>query len=309
MEPSEEKLSASRRREGRRRGRIACRQCRQAKLRCGLDQIPCSRCKQGGLHCTVDPSYKRSNKYEKVQELEDQVLRLRNQVDQRHEQQSVPSLTSRSSPSAETPSHQTPSHHFSNIGDGHSVHVTSATTISPFGESPESTGIQRLGSVTIDQLQTEELFSIYFKEYHYLLPMLEPNRPAGEYYSSSPLLFWSIIAVAARQYRKDIELLDRISQPLNDLLWRKAAESPGTLGNIQALILVSKWPFLNLRLRNDRSIILTSVAVTAAMQVGMHRPGRENDYSKDQIDLNLAARAEWTRTWLSAVILSQMYVD
>ena len=43
------------------RARVACKTCRQAKVRCSLDPIPCPRCKRLRLNCTVDPQYRRTN--------------------------------------------------------------------------------------------------------------------------------------------------------------------------------------------------------------------------------------------------------
>lgn len=67
--------------EPRKRGRIACVACRQAKVRCDLVVAPCSRCTKMQLDCSVDPGFKRTNKRDKFNELEDNVQRLQSIVE------------------------------------------------------------------------------------------------------------------------------------------------------------------------------------------------------------------------------------
>lgn len=65
----------------RQRARIACRTCRQSKLRCGLvENPPCPRCSKLGLDCVVDPQYQRIQNRDKIEELEDQLGHLREQL-------------------------------------------------------------------------------------------------------------------------------------------------------------------------------------------------------------------------------------
>ena len=121
--------------------------------------------------------------------------------------------------------------------------------------------------------------SRFFERYHHFLPFLEPVRTPHEYYESSPLLFWSIVAVAARQYRADETLLTRLSPALTDLLWTVIASSNMSTAHVQALLLLSYWQLPNFHLWTDRSLILTNIALTSAMHLGMHRPGREDEYT------------------------------
>lgn len=73
-------------RRSRKRARIACCECRQAKIRCGLESVPCPRCRKIGLECTVDPSYRRANRHDKVRELQQQLEELQNSTErQQHD--------------------------------------------------------------------------------------------------------------------------------------------------------------------------------------------------------------------------------
>ncbi len=67
----------------RKRARVACSQCRQAKIRCVLEEIPCSRCARLGLGCSVNPSFRRTNKRDEVNELQQQVQNLQDIIENR----------------------------------------------------------------------------------------------------------------------------------------------------------------------------------------------------------------------------------
>lgn len=149
----------------------------------------------------------------------------------------------------------------------------------------------------------------FFEHYHHFLPFLEPSRTPHEYYDSSPLLFWSIIAVAARQYRADAALLTRLSPVLTDLLWTVIASSNMSTAHIQALLLLSYWQLPNVPLWTDKSLVLNNIALTSAMHLGMHRPGREDEYTKLKVDMRRAGLLERTRTWVACVCLSQRCDD
>ena len=62
------------------RSRAACKQCRQAKVRCGMEKIPCARCERRGFDCTWDPGFKRSNNPDRFQHLEGHLRALQQNV-------------------------------------------------------------------------------------------------------------------------------------------------------------------------------------------------------------------------------------
>jgi hypothetical protein len=83
MEPPER---INRRGGVKKRGRIACRACRQAKVRCGMTQPPCDRCVKSGHNCSFDPEYRRTNANERFDMLESRLKGIEQE----------PSLTARS---------------------------------------------------------------------------------------------------------------------------------------------------------------------------------------------------------------------
>ena len=145
----------------------------------------------------------------------------------------------------------------------------------------------------------------YFEHYHPYLPFLESTRTPEEYYNLSPVLFWSIIAVASRQYKEDLELLTRLSPVLSDLIWAVVKTNPISLTIVQALLLISCWPLPNFHLWTDKSFVLNNIALAASMHLGLHRPGRECEYSKLKTTITEEALMERSRTWVACVIQAQ----
>ena len=62
------------------RSRAACKQCRQAKVRCGMEKMPCARCERRGLACAWDPGFKRSNNPDRFRHLEGHLRALEQKV-------------------------------------------------------------------------------------------------------------------------------------------------------------------------------------------------------------------------------------
>lgn len=63
------------------RSRTACRQCRQAKVKCGMETTPCSRCKRRGFDCQWDPGFKRSNNPDRFHHLEGHLRMLEQKLE------------------------------------------------------------------------------------------------------------------------------------------------------------------------------------------------------------------------------------
>ena len=61
----------------RQRTPVACKPCRQNKIRCGMRSPPCARCLRLNFHCTVEPCYRRVNQRDRMRHLEAEVQELR----------------------------------------------------------------------------------------------------------------------------------------------------------------------------------------------------------------------------------------
>lgn len=203
--------------ESRKRGRVACVTCRQAKVRCNLITIPCSRCRRLEIDCTINSAYKRTNKRDKVNELEDDVQMLRSIVEN---QQAAGKLTtfSRHSDSRNDT--------FSSGQDLHN-HACASFANSSSRELVARSSLEyvfndrtlSLGKAALSSDDADKLFAIYFEQYHQHLPILDPSKTATEYHDLSSILFWCIISVGLRSYKQGTPLLDDLSNALSTHIW------------------------------------------------------------------------------------------
>lgn len=139
--------------------KVACRQCRQAKTRCALHRIPCPRCHRLGLACSIEPSYKRTNKQDRVEELQRHLLSLQGVIDQH-----LPSQGTSSQPYPDTTLADSTSRSAADgPGDEHESVSRSTPDTSPLQHSSvRSVGrefVYTLGSVTITAERAQILFS------------------------------------------------------------------------------------------------------------------------------------------------------
>ena len=82
--------------EQHRRTRIACKPCRQNKIRCGMRTPPCARCSRLGISCTLDPGFRRVSRGERVQQLESDVEKLRGLLNKQNDMAALSPVSDRS---------------------------------------------------------------------------------------------------------------------------------------------------------------------------------------------------------------------
>ncbi|TPR03393.1 Alpha amylase, catalytic domain family protein [Aspergillus niger] len=261
--------------------RIACKQCRQSKLRCEVSTggaIPCSRCRRLGYDCRLDAAYQRVNGRERLEELEKEVQHLRSSV-------------STHPPAAAPQSLQgillTPSE---------SYHADASSIV-----GQESSGSR------VD-LVASQVPSFFFTHYHPYVPLLDPTISPDQYYARSAVLFWSIILLASRRYTEEPGLFVSLTAPVKKLIWDTIANPPHTWHVVQAIILVCLWPFPTSSLSSDITSILLSTAQTISLRIGLHRPEAIQDFSRTKRRLMPDEMAEVARTWATCYITAQTIV-
>ncbi|KAG6362314.1 hypothetical protein INS49_010544 [Diaporthe citri] len=175
----------------------------------------------------------------------------------------------------------------------------------------------RLGGEEVTKKACLRLFAMYFEKYHHFCPILDPTKPPEELHKKSPAPFWTVIGIAARQDREMPDLLARLKPSLEDMLQTMMFNNPTYVPHVQAMILWAVWPLPNLRSWNDKTLLVISAAVPHAMQLGLHRPGFEDEYSRmgffvfrsgawcDDPDEQEAVRRERTKTWLALIATYQ----
>jgi len=129
-------------------------------------------------------------------------------------------------------------------------------------------------------------FVSFFRHYHTYLEILNASITPDTYYARSPVLFWAIISVAARRYEDDATLLGSLNPCVTRLLWISASQLPLPSYTIQAMLLLCMWSFPVDTQWKDSSYLLASLAKSAAMQNGLHRPETMQDFLRVNTKLN-----------------------
>jgi hypothetical protein len=163
----------------------------------------------------------------------------------------------------------------------------------------------QLEDVKLTQESVDLLFNTYFQYYHPFLPFLNPSQPPQKYFQQAPLLFWSIVSVAARRTNVVENLLTNLSGPLSRLLWTTIGGVPGTHYVVKALCLLCTWPLPTSTTSTDPTHILSGVLMKAATGIGLHRPSHAQDFSRVSVDLKADELHDRVTTWAITNIVCQ----
>ncbi|KAL7913903.1 hypothetical protein GGI35DRAFT_438906 [Trichoderma velutinum] len=295
--------------------RLACRECRQCKIRCegsGSSSQSCARCQKLGLTCVYDVSYKRIHKQSKLEELSEEVRCLR------------ASLPSAVNTTAKTPD-ELPLSLLGNEDATDSQEANSSrgtpTVLSgqpgriseyePVSSSrngidmPNDGAPRSLGAVNISSHLITRSFQIYLTDYHPHMPILDENITPDDCYKRSPLLFWTVIAIAARRFEEEPTLLASLSSGIKELLWRTVGNPPHTGLDLKAMVLICLWPFPTSSMSTDMSYFVASTVKTSAMHVGVHKPFNMEDFSRVKVNLHLDELKDALATWAACFVAAE----
>ena len=164
-----------------------------------------------------------------------------------------------------------------------------------------------LDGVQLTNEEVTHLFNEYFAFYHPFLPFLNPHQAPDQYYQQHALLFWSIVAVAARRYNPPTSpnFLENLSTPLNRFLWTTIGEVPSSYYVVKAMCLLCAWPLPTSTSTSDPTHILCGVMLKTATGIGLHRPNHIQDFSRVSIELNKEQLSDRVTTWAVCNIVAQ----
>lgn len=179
------------------------------------------------------------------------------------------------------------------------------------GGSPSASRIATLGNVMLAPDRVNELFQEFFKNYHPFLPFLDAAESPEDYLKSDRLLFWTIIATAARHFRPDPTLYGKLTGsggPVMELLWSQMRKVPQSHHVVKALCLLCTWPLSAARTSTDPTFMLCGLMMQIAMQIGLHQPTHLQDFSRFKLQLKKEDINDRVRTWAVCNIVAQMLV-
>ncbi|KAK8016319.1 hypothetical protein PG993_014508 [Apiospora rasikravindrae] len=289
----------------------ACNECRQQKLRCDVVQDPfqsCSRCNRLKLECKIESNFKRVGKRSKHAEMEKEIDRLRRNMQQAKAQGYVMDEDDDMTPQLQSPVANSAYSHTRNPSlMGSDEAVNSLLTLKRGGSySIQTHYAYELETVRLTEQDVNGLFQEFFAYYHPFLPFLNPEQTPDLYFQQHALLFWSIVAIAARRYAARPSILHELAGgPLHRLLWSTVGDVPNSYFVVKALCLICTWPLPTSTTTADPSHILCGVMMKAATGIGLHRPNHTQDFSRVSVELNKDQLHDRVTTWAVCNIVAQ----
>lgn len=290
----------------------ACNECRQQKLRCDVVQDPfqsCSRCRRLKLDCKIESNFKRVGKRSKHAEMEKEIERLRRNVAKAKQQGFALDAAGDDDDILVSPATQnTPYAHTRNPSlMGSDEAVSSLLHLKRGGAYNAPQYAYELDGIRLTEEDTAHLFNEFFAFYHPFLPFLNSQQPPDQYYQQHALLFWTIVAVAARRYSPPNapDLLNHLSAPLTRYLWTTIGEVPSSYFVVKAMCLLCAWPLPTSTTASDPTHILTGVMMKTATGIGLHRPNHIQDFSRVSVELNKEQLSDRVTTWAVCNIVAQ----
>ncbi|KAK5956200.1 Regulatory protein leu3 [Knufia fluminis] len=163
-----------------------------------------------------------------------------------------------------------------------------------------SAAYRSIGDVELTIGQVSEHFRTYFRRCHRHLSFELKTRDPDEIYSSSPLLFWAIIAAASCwkvQSQLDNEVKTLVAATLH---------SNRSIQTIQALLILCVWPFRISRLQEDPSHFYIGLASQMCLQLGLHRPSQPYSHLGDRHEAMAGDAHIKSTTSLACFVVNQM---
>jgi len=126
-----------------------------------------------------------------------------------------------------------------------------------------------------------------------------------DYYERSQLLFWTIIAIASRSYSEEAGIYAGLRTPLDKLMWEKISSTPHSHLTIQAILLLCVWPYSSPSMVTNPSFMLISIAKTACMHLGLHRPEILQDFNRVKFRVLPEHVEEAAKVWAGCCIAAE----
>ncbi|KAK9259621.1 hypothetical protein V1519DRAFT_250325 [Lipomyces tetrasporus] len=276
------------------RKKTACAECRQQKMRCEgdrgtLDSPACSRCRRLKIPCVFSAPFRRTHKRKRLQELEEETTALKRQL---------------FSASPAAPGNPPPPRQEEDID------VSRIPTARIMRRNEPSDDNDPTLSRTIDGLELapgiiDDCFELYFKDYHSMLPILDPSVTPNTCYQRAPFLFWVVVSIGSRRYTRQPTLTRALALPVTQLALQSIIVRTKPIERVKGLILLLNWPFPAGPFYRDPSFVLGGTLLHMAMHCGLHAPSFSQDFSKTYLKLpeqELVRRAEM---WAYVVITYQ----
>src|SRR5690242_5840730 len=111
--------------------------------------------------------------------------------------------------------------------------------------------------------------SRFFKEYHPMLPILDPSVTPNTFYQYAPFLFWIIVSIGSRRYAEHPTLIHLLTLPVMRLASQSITTRNNPIERIKGFLLLLSWPFPSSASFRDPSFVLAGMLLHTSMQCGL----------------------------------------
>ena len=233
-----------------------CTECKQVKLRCNSRATfpaPCTRCSTRHLQCSVDASFRRTPARKRVEDMARELEAFKSQNIEEHRTTPSPSTVGLSSNPPECVS----SYSGAAMVDDKDLHADTF----------------QLMTFIIDRESVIDCFRLFAGFFYPHFPTINPIISIAAIHSSSPLLFWTIIAIVlSKKIRPEhLTLFNQLEPLYKSQLATQILKAPLPLQSIQAILYLIMWPFPVEKQPHDPSWLYSGIAIHASLNMGLHR--------------------------------------
>lgn len=146
----------------------------------------------------------------------------------------------------------------------------------------------------------------FFAVYHPFCPIL-PDLPAFiDYSEPSPLLSWTVLAIALRGKASHKDLYTTVADAVRTMAYATVQPANASFRSMQALLLLCHWPLPFHRL-DDPSHAFIALATHMGLRMGLHRPCHVGEFRDASAagEMGMLRR----RTWVACFITNIRYAD
>ncbi|CAM1507621.1 Fc.00g072620.m01.CDS01 [Cosmosporella sp. VM-42] len=156
----------------------------------------------------------------------------------------------------------------------------------------------------VEAKKIQDCFTLFFRHYLPLIPILDQQLTPNQYHDLSPFLFWTIVFVGSRRYSKDPILLSLLSPRMNTMALQALESRSTPIQTIQASLLLCLWPVPINTMHRDFSHILSGAATSLAMQIGLHVTGSGQDFARTRLHPSIHTQKLFrAQLWMHCLII------
>ncbi|KAF2030721.1 hypothetical protein EK21DRAFT_64788 [Setomelanomma holmii] len=171
---------------------------------------------------------------------------------------------------------------------------------------PDPTTWRTINGLELSPGIIDDCFNLFFRDYHPLLPLLDPSIAPNRFYQRATFLFWVIVSIGSRRYTEQPTLNQSLAQPVTQLALQSITTRNNPIERIKGLILLLHWPFPSSAFYRDPSFLLAGFLLHMAMQCGLNAPTFSEEFTKSYTKTTEQEHLRRAEIWAHVVVTYQM---